>query len=199
MTSRFTQIRSLLLSSQEAGLKQSWQNGLALLNASWTLRQATELGAKTRVWGRPAVTNWGTMRFGERVRLVSTIATLELVAMPDGTLDIGSNTFINYGCSIAADLMVSIGPDCSIGTYVIIMDNNFHRLEPERRHEKPESRPVVLEQNVWLGARVIVLPGVTIGKGSVVGAGSVVTRDIPPSTLAAGSPARVISTFSPET
>ena len=72
------------------------------------------------------------------------------------------------------------------------MDNDFHRLEPERRLERPPSRPVVLGSNVWLGGFVIVLPGVTIGDDSVVAAGSVVTRDVPPGVLVGGVPARPI-------
>ena len=124
-----------------------------------------------------------------------TVATLELVSEPGGTLEIGDGAFINYGCSIAATRLVSIGPKCSIGSYTIIMDNDYHRLEPERRNERPESAPIVLEQNVWLGARVIVLRGVTIGADSVIGAGSVVTRDMPPRSLAVGAPAKVIKEF----
>ena len=195
MQSRPSNLSSLVNTIQQAGLKSAWQNGLAVFRARWYLRQANIIGPKVRVWGRPVVKNWGFMSFGERVRLVSTIATLELVAVPGARLEIGSNTFINYGCSIAANQWVSIGADCSIGTYVIIMDNNFHRLEPDRRFEVPESQPVTLEDNVWLGARVIVLPGVTIGTGSMIAAGSVVTRDIAPLSLAAGTPARVIRTL----
>jgi maltose O-acetyltransferase len=135
------------------------------------------------------------MLIGNRVRLVSTVATLELVSEPGGTLEIGDGAFINYGCSIAATRLVSIGPKCTIGPYTIIMDNDYHRLEPERRNERPESAPIVLEQNVWLGARVIVLRGVTIGADSVIGAGSVVTRDMPPRSLAVGAPAKVIKEF----
>ncbi|MCJ7702813.1 MAG: hypothetical protein MUO62_14615 [Anaerolineales bacterium] len=198
MHSRYDQLQSFISSIRKAGVKNTWQNALAMLRARWYLRHATVLGSKARLWGRPSIQNWGILTFGERVRLVSTIATIELVAMPGGVLDIGSNTCINYGCSIAANLKVSIGADCSIGTYVNIMDNNFHRLEPDRRYETPESKPVILEDNVWLGARVIVLPGVTIGSGSVVGAGSVVTRDIPPLSVAAGIPARVIRKLSNE-
>jgi maltose O-acetyltransferase len=74
----------------------------------------------------------------------------------------------------------------------MLMDNAFHRLEPERRNEVPPSAPIVIGNNVWLGARTIVLPGVTIGHDSVIGAGSVVTRDVPPRTLSAGVPARPI-------
>ena len=59
------------------------------------------------------------------------------------------------------------------------MDNDFHRIEPERRLEWPESKPIIIEDNVWLGARVIVLAGVTIGDDSCIGAGSVVNRRHP--------------------
>jgi acetyltransferase-like isoleucine patch superfamily enzyme len=145
-----------------------------------------------RVWGRPAVSNLGTLRVGDRARLVSTIATLEIAVGAEGTLEIGESTFINYGCSLGVTELVRIGAGSSIGPHVIIMDNDFHRLEPERRNELPPSAPIVLEENVWLGARVTVLRGVTIGAGSVIGATSVVVHDIPPRSLAAGVPARVL-------
>jgi len=164
----------------------------AVLSARWHLRSAAELGRRVRIWGHPVVRNEGTLRVGERVRLISTIATLEIVVNRGGTLEIGASTYINYGCSIAATELVRIGRDCNIGTYSIIMDNDYHRLEPERRSERPESAPITLGDNVWLGARVIVLRGVNIGEGSVIGAGSVVARDIPPRSLAVGAPARVI-------
>ncbi len=173
-------------------LKAIWDNGWAVLRARWYLRKANRLGGRVRVWGKPVIHNGGSLEIGERVRLVSTIATMELVSGPNGRLAIGDGSFINYGTSISADSLVSIGADCRIGTYVIILDNNFHSLEPELRDVKPESAPVIIGEKVWLGARVVVLPGVSIGDGSVIGAGSVVTRDIPARSLAAGVPARVI-------
>ncbi|MCB0109633.1 MAG: hypothetical protein KDE53_27110 [Caldilineaceae bacterium] len=169
-----------------------WHNGWAVLRAHWYLHPATEVGSKVRVWGKPVIRNDGTLLVGERVRLVSTIATTEIAVGEGGRLEIGPGTYINYGCSIAASQYVRIGANCNLGTSVLLMDNDFHCLEPERRQEKPPSAPIVLEENVWLGARVIVLRGVTIGTGSVVGAGSVVTKDIPPRCVAVGMPARVI-------
>lgn len=169
-----------------------WRNGWAVIRARWHLRRAAELGPRVRLWGRPAISCQGRLIVGDRARLVSTVATLELAVGPNAELRIGEGAFINYGTSIAATERVEIGPQCSIGTYVTLMDNDFHRLEPERRNERPESRPIVLEANVWLGAKVIVLRGVRIGEGSVIAAGSVVTRDIPPRSLAAGVPAKVI-------
>jgi len=174
--------------------RELWQNGWAVLQARWYLRCANSIGPRVRVWGKLFAHNWGTMLIGERVRIMSTIARTELVAN-GGTLRLDDGVYINYGCSISANELVHIGADCTIGTYVIIMDNNFHRLEPEYRQEIPPSMPIILEENVWLGARVIVLPGVTIGQGSVVGAGSVVTRSIPARSVAVGVPARVIKTL----
>ena len=171
-----------------AGLQQ----GRAVLRARLYLRKADHVGPRVRVWGRPRLTNAGRMTIGERVRLGSAAAPIELVSGPGAHLEIGERTFINYGTSIGATLHIRIGVDCQIGPYCMLMDNAYHRLEPERRNEVPPSAPIVIGDNVWLGARTIVLPGVTIGDHSVICAGSVVTRDIPPRTLAAGVPARVI-------
>ena len=134
----------------------------------------------------------GELILGERVRFVGHIVPVEISVERDATLVIGDRTFINYGVSIGATKSVTIGADCDLGPYVNIVDSHFHRLEPERRGERPDPTPVVIGDNVWLGARVIVLPGVTIGDGAVVGAGSVVTRDVPSRSLAVGSPAKVV-------
>ena len=173
-------------------LRQVWHDGVSVVRAQWYLRHATSVGSRVRLRGRPLVMNHGRMVIGSRVQLVSTAATLELVAMKGGTLEIGERTLVNYGGSIAAADCVRIGARCLIGTHAIIMDNDFHRIEPERRLEWPESKPIHIEDNVWLGARVIVLAGVTIGEGSCVAAGSIVNHDIPPRSLAAGVPARVV-------
>jgi maltose O-acetyltransferase len=167
-------------------------DGYAVLNAYRYLRSAEFLGKKIRLWGKPLISNLGRLIVEDRVRLDSRAATLELATGFEGILKIGSGSFINYGTSIGALKYVEIGKECNIGTYCILMDNDFHRLEPERRKELPESMPIVLEENVWLGARVIVLKGVTIGAGSVIGAGSIVTKNIPPRSLAVGMPARVV-------
>jgi acetyltransferase-like isoleucine patch superfamily enzyme len=176
-------------------LKQLWHDGRAVLMAKWYLRRASSVGSRVRLRGRPLVSNQGRMVIGSRVQLVSTAAKLELVAMKGASLEVGERTLLNYGGSIAAADSVRIGARCLIGTHAIIMDNDFHRIEPERRLERPESRPIVIEDNVWIGARVIVLGGVTIGEGSCIGAGSVVIDDIPPRSLAVGVPARVIRTL----
>jgi maltose O-acetyltransferase len=172
--------------------KQAWNDGRAVLAAQWYLRHADAVGTRVRLRGRPSIQNHGRMVIGSRVQLVSTVATLELVTLEGGTLEVGERTLVNYGCSIAAAEHIRIGTRCLVGTHAIIMDNDFHHIEPERRLEWPKSKPIAIGDNVWIGARVIVLGGVTIGDDSCIGAGSVVVDDVPPRTLAAGVPARVI-------
>jgi maltose O-acetyltransferase len=169
-----------------------WANGRAVVNAKWSLRRADEVGTRVRVRGRPAVTNHGRMVIGQRVQLISTIATLELVADGGGLLEIGERSLVNFGCSIVATELVRIGPRCQIGPYTMMLDNDFHRVEPEHRLERPPSAPIIIGENVWVGARVIVMSGVSVGDDSCIGAGSVVTADVPPRTLVAGVPARII-------
>jgi acetyltransferase-like isoleucine patch superfamily enzyme len=164
----------------------------AVVRARYYLRSAQALGPRVRLWGIPAISNQGQLLIGDRVRLASGISTLELSVGPGGTMQIGDRVLINHGCSIGATKLVRIGDRCNIGSQCILIDNAFHELDPDRRDYQPASAPVVLEDNVWLAARVIVLPGVTIGRNSVIGAGSVVTKDIPPDVLAAGIPAKVI-------
>jgi acetyltransferase-like isoleucine patch superfamily enzyme len=133
------------------------------------------------------------MTLGDRVRLVSTVARLELVSLSAGYLEIGDNVFINYGSSLVAANHVKIGNDCLIGTHVTIMDCDFHRVED--KSWDTEGHPITIQDRAWLGNRSIVLKGVTVGHDSVVAAGSVVTRDVPPRTVVAGNPARVVRTF----
>lgn len=165
---------------------------LAALAARWHLRGIDQLGDRVRLRGRPVVTARGRISIGDRVQLVSTLAPLELIAEEGATLEIGARTLVNFGCSLVAVERVSVGERCLIGPHCIIQDTAFHRVEPERRLEHPKPLPVTIGDNVWLGARVIVMPGVSIGADSAVGAGSVVTHDVPARMLAAGVPARVI-------
>lgn len=165
---------------------------LNLANARWRLRRCT-LGPFVQVLGNPRITNWGELILGEKVIIDSITARAELVCNPGARLEIGERTYINYGTSIDAHELVKIGKYCRIGTYCNIADNDFHGIED--RMSIPPSAPVILEDNVWLGAKVIVLKGVTIGHDSVIGAGSVVTKDIPPRSVAVGMPAKVVRTF----
>lgn len=105
---------------------------------------------------------------------------------------VGARTFVNFGL-VALDVApISIGDDVQIGPYVQLLTPT-HPLEPEPRRAKWEAaQPIAIGDNVWLGGGVIVCPGVTIGVDTVVGAGAVVTTDLPPGVLALGTPARVV-------
>jgi maltose O-acetyltransferase len=107
-------------------------------------------------------------------------------------ITVGRGTFINYGLTALDVAPITIGNDVQIGPNVQLLTPT-HPVDPEPRRNKLEAaKPIVIEDNVWLGGGVIVLPGVTIGENSVVGAGSVVTRDVPANSVAVGNPARVI-------
>ncbi len=105
---------------------------------------------------------------------------------------VGERVFANFGLVCLDTAPVTIGDDTQLGPGVQLLTPH-HPLEPVRRRERWESaEPITLGRNVWLGGAVVVCPGVTIGDDTVVGAGSVVTRDLPPGVLAVGNPARVV-------
>ena len=166
------------------------RQALAVARARRDLRACSRLGPRARLFGRCRVTNHGTIEIGERLLMYGDPVRCDLDAHEGGRLEIGSGVFLNYGCSISAHTAVRIGDRCLIGQYAIIMDCDHHDPDGSEGHGSP--RPIVIEDHVWMGARVTVLKGVTIGARSVIGAGSVVTHDIPPGVLAAGLPARVI-------
>lgn len=114
-------------------------------------------------------------------------------------LRIGRRVFINSGCRFQDQGGVSIGDDALIGHNLVVATLN-HPLDPTRRADLTPA-PVVIGRNVWIGANVTILPGVSIGDDAVIGAGSLVTRDVPAGMLAMGSPARVVRpvTEQPET
>ncbi|HEV7727363.1 MAG TPA: sugar O-acetyltransferase [Modestobacter sp.] len=109
---------------------------------------------------------------------------------------VGARTFANWGLISLDVAPVTIGDDVQIGPNVQLLTAT-HPIEPGPRRDKWEgSKPIVIEDNVWLGGGVIVCPGVTIGADTVVGAGSVITRDLPAGVVAVGNPARVVRQIS---
>lgn len=105
---------------------------------------------------------------------------------------VGARSFVNYGL-VALDVApIVIGEDVRIGPNVQLLPPT-HPLEAEPRKAGWEGgRPITIHDNVWIGGGAIILPGVTVGRNSVVGAGAVVTRDVPPDALVAGNPARLL-------
>jgi hypothetical protein len=104
---------------------------------------------------------------------------------------VGRNVFINQNCTMYDLGGIDIGDEVMIGPNVSLITSG-HPLEPSRRRDFVIAKPIVIQKNVWIASGAIIIGGVTIGENSVVAAGSVVTRDVPPNTLVGGNPARVI-------
>lgn len=112
-------------------------------------------------------------------------------------ITIGDGSWVNFGLTALDVAPIVIGQDVLIGPNCCLY-TAIHPTEPGPRRAKWESAaPITLEDNVWLGGSVVVCPGVTIGENSIIGAGAVVTRDIPANSIAVGNPARVIRALDP--
>jgi acetyltransferase-like isoleucine patch superfamily enzyme len=123
-----------------------------------------------------------------------------ITAPDDARVRIGAGCFLNLGVMVASLGLVEIGDHCMLanGCFVSDADHRFDDLRRPVTWQGFTSRgPTRLGANVWLGANVVVTSGVTIGERCVVGANSVVTRDLPPRSVAAGAPARVLRTIGP--
>lgn len=101
------------------------------------------------------------------------------------------------GCTISAGLKIEIKDHVMIGSGAVITDGDAHPVDPIQRRngERCIRKPVLIEENVFVGARAIILKGVTIGHDSTVGAGAVVTKSVPPYSVVAGNPAKVVRSF----
>lgn len=111
---------------------------------------------------------------------------------PDANISIGYNVGVS-GATISGK-NITISDNVLIGSGVLITDNDAHPIHPELRNDSSfiGSAPVVIEKNVFIGARAIILKGVTIGEGSVIGAGAVVSQNVPRMSIAAGNPAKIV-------
>lgn len=115
-------------------------------------------------------------------------------------VELGDCSSLNHGAWISNDTI--IGADVMMGPYVMILSgsHNFDRLDiPMREQGAPARRAVIIQDDVWVGAKSIILPGVTIGAHSIIGAGSVVTKDVPEYAIVGGSPAKFIKSRVEET
>lgn len=109
-------------------------------------------------------------------------------------MEVGARTSFATGCFLGCSGLISIGDDVMLGPGVQIQSENHQFEDPDRTIKEQGVRRsfVVVQDDCWIGANTIITAGVTVGRGSVVGAGSIVTRDIPPFSIAAGSPAKVL-------
>ena len=145
-----------------------------------------------------------SMRFGEGLQLRSSLHSNPLGAThpvilstwaDDAILEIGDD-FAMTGGTICASKHIKIGNRVTIGANSVVVDTDFHPRDAKERIDNPEQgemAPVVIEDDVFIGMSCLILKGVTIGRGSVIGAGSVVAKSVPAGSVAVGNPARVYS------
>jgi len=167
------------------------------------------LGKNCVVKGLPAiqVSKGACIKVGNNVTLNSRNygyhanmhSSVKLMAdRPDARIEIGANTRINGAC-IHAYKKIKIGENCLIAANVQIFDSNGHEASfdnvGERINTRDEGKEIIIENNVWIGINAIILPGVTIGNGSIIGANTVVSADVPARVVFAGNPGRVIKKY----
>lgn len=163
------------------------------------------IGRGWRCYGLPIIQKHrrSTLSLGANANLRSTAGSNPLgpnrpcilsTRRPGAVLTIGDD-FGMTGGSIICEERVTLGNRIFMGANAIISDTDFHPLDPAVRNTRPlagATAPVVIEDDVFIGMQALILKGVTLGAGSVIGAGSVVTRDVPPGVIAAGNPARAL-------
>ena len=153
--------------------------------ARWSLRRAVRVGRRAHVLGRPTV-DATDLEIGDDFRIWS--GHRQTLVTGGGRLRIGDRCFVNVGTVLVCVREIVVGDDVALANEVYVMDSNSHGVEGRAHVESP----VRIGDGTWLGARAMVLPGVTIGRRVVVAAGAVVTRDVPDDVLVAGNPARVV-------
>jgi acetyltransferase-like isoleucine patch superfamily enzyme len=173
----------------------------------WKLAAARALGwlttvpyrARARVRIGPGILGNGRLRISGPGRVVleadvnawSHAEVNRLITTtPEALIHVGRNARLN-GCTIVAAARVEVGADCVLGSCEV-RDHLPYSESPQARRRPGDPRPVVIEENVWLGGQVSVLPGVRIGRDSVIGIHAVVFDDVPPGMIVGGNPARVL-------
>lgn len=182
---------------------------LLMLPCAWWALRGAMVGAGWRCYGLPIIQRHGhsEIRIGRRMNLRSTARSNPLgpnhpviisTRHAGARLTIGDD-FGMTGGSLVCDERISIGDRVWVGANTVIADTDFHPLEPQRRLETPldaRTAPISIGDDVFIGMNALILKGVSIGAGAVVGAGSVVRRDVPAGAIVAGNPAVVLGELS---
>ena len=159
--------------------------GKQKLNTDWQLRKLKSVGARPRVLGRPRI-DASDMVVGDDFSVWS--AHRQTLVTGWGRIRVGDRCFINSGVIVFSTCELTIGDDVALANEVYVMDSDSHGVEGRPVREEP----VRIGAGTWVGARSIILPGVTLGRRCLVAAGSVVSKDFGDDVLVAGNPAREI-------
>jgi serine acetyltransferase len=167
-----------------------FQSGLRVILAKWHLRKCTSLGKMVSINQKPLIINQGVIHLGDEVRIWSNINKTKIFVDKGGTLTVGKNSRIN-GVHISVSQLVQIGNNVRIAPYCIIIDNDYHKIE-DHFSDEGTRKPIIIEDDVWITMNCMIMKGVRIGRGAVIAAGAVVTRDVAPYTVVGGVPAKLI-------
>ncbi|MCP4132657.1 MAG: acyltransferase [bacterium] len=115
----------------------------------------------------------------------------------EGSITIGDNVLIMNGVRISSAAEIVIGDGCMLANFCYLTDADWHDIH-DRTYSPGKTAPIILEKGVWIGDSAIIVKGVRIGENSVVGAGSVVTKDVPANVVVAGNPAAIVKKLDPE-
>ncbi|HOQ11005.1 MAG: putative acetyltransferase [Spirochaetes bacterium ADurb.Bin218] len=160
------------------------------------------------VAGRPMVWGvWNVVVYGPNIHLGKNCVivgadgfrtTLTTVSYNghQGSIKIGDNVLIMNGVRVSSASEIVIGDDCMLANFCYIMDADWHDIY-DRTSSPGKTAPVILERGVWVGDSAIICKGVRIGENSIIGAGSVVRKDVPPNCVVIGNPARVVKKLDP--
>ena len=166
-------------------------------------KKFTHIGGRPRAWGI-----WGIRVFGPNISIGKDVvfvsadgAKTNLSSIKgnghEGRIAIGNNVLVMNGVRLSSAAGITIGDGCMLANYCHITDADWHDIH-NRKEYPGKAEPVVLERGAWIGDSAIVCKGVTIGENSIVGAGAVVTKDVPPNVVVAGNPAEVVKKLDPE-
>ncbi len=155
------------------------------LKARWSLRRVDVVGKRAIVLGDPKV-DGSDIQVGDDFKVWS--GHRKTLISGWGEIRFGDRCFVNVGSTIIAVEQIIVGDDVAFANEVFVMDSDSHGVEG-RPHRQA---PVRIGDGCWIGARAMILPGVTLGRRVLVAAGAVVTRDVPDDCLVAGNPARVV-------
>lgn len=166
-------------------------------------KKFTSIGSVPAVWGIWNMVVYGpNISIGRNVIFVAaggsrTNLSSVRIGEIEGRISIGDNVLVMNGVRVSSAASITIGDGCMLANYCYLTDSDWHDIHD--RTSAPGGRaPIVLERGAWIGDSAIVCKGVRVGENSIVGAGAVVTKNVPPNTVVAGNPARVVKKLDPK-
>lgn len=180
-------------------IRESWKWVLKSVYYSPLFKsQCSIVGSNLLIEKLPYIVGKGDISIGDNIYLSGKIHIAfnnKINSLPK--ISIGDNTFIGHNAHFAIAEKIDIGKDCLLASNVLIMDNDGHPLDYKERKanmppHKEDVKPVKIGNNVWIGTNTTIMKGVSIGDKAIIGAGSVVIKDVPENCIAAGNPAITI-------